>query len=116
VTYPRLWLSLLRMSFRHAPGMTTGALALWLLGLVTVPATALALRAAVDAGARTAAGHGTARAAVLTAVGVALAHTANVAVERMAFGYSINLTDRVGLLELEPKILRDVCGIETTER
>jgi ABC-type multidrug transport system fused ATPase/permease subunit len=113
--YPRLWLRLLRMCYRHAPAATAGALALWAASLVTLPATALALRAAVDAGSRGGAGPDAARDAVLTAIGVAVAYTANITVERMAQGSTIGLTDRVGLLELEPEILRAVSGIETMD-
>ena len=91
--YPRLWLRLLRMSYRHAPWGTAGALALWLLGVVTLPATALALRAAVDAGTRAAGGDGGTRVAVLAAIGVAVAYAANVAVEWMAFGHTVHLID-----------------------
>ncbi len=113
--YPRLWLRLLRMSYRHTPGGTITAMMLWLLGLVTLPATALALRAAVDAAAKGAGGHGRAGAAVLAVIGVALAYAANAVVEWVSFGYAVIVTDKVGLLELEPEILRDVCGVETVD-
>jgi ATP-binding cassette subfamily B protein len=106
---------LLRLCYAHEPRVTVAALALRLLGLVTIPTTALVLRMAVDASARGASSHGAARGAVLAAVAVAVAYTANNAVERMAWMYSMHLTDRVGLLTLEPEIVRDVCGIETMD-
>jgi ATP-binding cassette subfamily B protein len=69
----------------------------------------------VNAGNQAAAGHGTARAAIIAAVGVAVAYTVNQVVEQTVWGLGIHLTDRVGLLVLEPEIVRDVCGVETME-
>jgi ATP-binding cassette subfamily B protein len=103
------------MSYRQAPWGTSVALLLWLLGVVTLPATALALRAAVDAGTQAAAGQVGARTAVLAAIGVAVAYAANVVVEWVSFGYTVHLIDQVSQFELEPQVLRDVCGVETVD-
>jgi ATP-binding cassette subfamily B protein len=104
-----------RLCFRYEPRTTVTVLACQILGLVSLPATALILRAAVDAGGAAAAGRGTVRAAVLAALGVAVAYTVNNAVENMAWGYSLHLADRVGLLALDTAILNDVCDLETMD-
>jgi ABC-type multidrug transport system fused ATPase/permease subunit len=113
--YVRLWWRLVAMCYRHEPRSTVAALVLRVVGIATVPATALLLRAAVNTGARAASGQATARAAVLAALGVAIAYTANQMVERTVWGLGIHLTDRVGLLVLDPQIQRDVCTVETID-
>jgi ABC-type multidrug transport system fused ATPase/permease subunit len=113
--YVGLWWRLIALCLRHDRRNAVTALVLRVVGIATVPATALLLRAAVDSGMRAASGHGTARAAVLTAVAVAVAYTVNHVVEHQVWGLGIHLTDRVGLLELDPQILRDVCGVETMD-
>jgi ABC-type multidrug transport system fused ATPase/permease subunit len=113
--YVRLWWRLIGLCYRYEPRSTVAALVLRVVGIATVPATALLLRAAVDSGARAATGAATARAAVLAALGVAVAYTANQMVERTVWGLGIHLTDRVGLLVLEPQLQRDVCAVETID-
>ena len=113
--YPRLWVRLLGMCYAHGPRTTLAAFACRLLGLVSLPATALALRLAVDAGSRASVDAGAARAAILTAIGVAVVYAVDRALEEMSWGYCVHLTDRVGLLALEVEIVRTVCDIETTD-
>jgi ATP-binding cassette, subfamily B, bacterial len=113
--YVRLWARLIALCYRHEPVTTVAALVLRVVGIATIPATALLLRAAVDSGAAAAAGEGSARVAVLTAVAMAFAYTANQVVERQVWSLGIHLTDRVGLLELDPEIIRAVCEVETMD-
>jgi ABC-type multidrug transport system fused ATPase/permease subunit len=113
--YLRLWWRLTAMCYRYEPRATVAALVLRVVGIATVPAIAIVLRAAVDTGARAATGAASTRAAVLAAVGVAVAYTANQAIERTVWLLGIHLTDRVGLLVLEPQIQRDVCAVETID-
>ena len=115
IRYLRLWWRLIALCYRYERRSTVTALVLRVVGIATVPAIALVLRAAVDTGARAAAGQATTRAAVLVAVGVALAYTANHVVERAVWILGIHLTDRVGLLVLDPQIQRDVCEVETID-
>src|SRR5262249_31620807 len=82
--YLALWWRLLRLCYANEPRITMLAWLTRLLFLVTIPLTAVTLRAAVDSAVRASGGHGTARAATLAAVAVAAAYTANTAVERMA--------------------------------
>jgi ABC-type multidrug transport system fused ATPase/permease subunit len=110
VRYPRVWWGLLRLSFAREPGVTTIALVCRLLSLVTVPATALALRAAVDASTA-----GQMTAALVGAVVAAVAFAVDDTVRGMGHGYAIHGTDRIGLLALNPAILRDIGAIETTD-
>ena len=113
--YLRLWWRLIALCYRYERRSTVTALVLRVVGIATVPATAQVLRAAVDTGARAATGAATARAAVLVALGVALAYTANQVVERAVWILGIHLTDRVGLLVLDPQIQRDICEVETID-
>ncbi|GIF01694.1 ABC transporter ATP-binding protein [Paractinoplanes rishiriensis] len=113
--YVRLWWLLIVLCYRHEPARTVTALVLRVVGVGTIPAIALLLREAVDSGAAAAAGTGSARAAILAAVGMAVAYTVNAVVEREIWSLGIDLTDRVGLLELDPEIIRAVCGVETMD-
>jgi len=110
VRYVGLWWELLRLSFATLPGGTIAGLVCRALSLGTVPATALALRSAVDASA---AGHRSS--ALIAAVLAAVAFAANEVVTSMAHGYAIHASDKVGLLALGPRNLRDVANIETTD-
>lgn len=113
--YVRLWWSLIALCYKHERFRTVMALALRVVGIGTLPATALLLREAVDSGAAAAAGLGSAQAAILAAAGMAVAYTVNAVVEREIWALGITLTDRVGLIELESEIIRAVCGVETID-
>jgi ATP-binding cassette subfamily B protein len=113
--YLRLWLRLLRLCYRAERGTTIVAVASRVAGLAVFPATALALRWAVDTGARAQAGHATVRAAVLTALAVAVAFMLGHFLDEMSGGASMHLTDKVGLLALDIEVIRDISGIETMD-
>jgi hypothetical protein len=91
--YPRLWLRLLRLCHRQEPGTTAVALLTRVASLALFPATALALRWAVDTSARAATGQATVTAAVLTAAGVAVAFLVAYVMDEISFGASTHLTD-----------------------
>jgi ABC-type multidrug transport system fused ATPase/permease subunit len=108
--YPRVWWRLLRLCFAREPRLATTALALRLLSLVTVPASGLALRAAVNASAG-----GVVRAALIGAVGAAFAYSANTVAEYTGLGVRHNVVERVSALVLDPEIVRDVYEIDTMD-
>ncbi|HEX9999416.1 MAG TPA: ABC transporter ATP-binding protein [Actinoplanes sp.] len=113
--YLRLWRRMIGLCYRHEPRLTVTALVLRVVGIGTIPATALLLREAVDSGAAAAAGTGSARTAILTAVAIAVAYSVNQVVEREIWALDIHLCDRVGLLELDPEIIRLVTEVETMD-
>ena len=108
--YPRLWWRLLRLSFAHQPRLALTALAFRVVSLVTVPASGLALRAAVNASAS-----GAERAALIGAAGAALAYSATSVVEYVGLYYRHAVVERVAFLVLDPEINRSIYEIDTMD-
>ncbi len=113
--YPGLWLRLVRMCYRAERGTTIAALVARVAGLAVYPATALALRWAVDTSVRASEGRATAMTAALVAIGVAAAFLTNHLLDQIAQGAVMHLTDKVGLLSLDIEVIRDILGIETMD-
>ncbi|SIO90491.1 ABC transporter ATP-binding protein [Nocardiopsis sp. JB363] len=112
--YPALWIEVLRLSWRHLPAVTAMSSAVIALSVVAVPAVAYSLRATVDA---TAAGHHTA--ALVGAVGLALAYALTSALDEMSGQLLNTAADRTGRLGVHPLVHREIAslrGMEHLER
>lgn len=108
--YMRLWAQLLLLSWRHLPGLTTATLALRLLSVGTFAAIGLALREVVDGSQR-----GLVQAALIGAVGAGAAYAADMVLSMVGLNLRLQAVERVGLLELDPEIMREVTSIETLD-
>ncbi|OAR26958.1 ABC transporter [Streptomyces sp. ERV7] len=112
--YIALWAELFRMSWRRVPGLTAGALAALAGQVVTVAATALTLRAVVNATSR-----GAVTAAVLSAIGAAVAYALMLVVQELTDSLILTASDQVGRLEVHPWVHRELAtldGLEHLER
>ncbi|WP_199823319.1 ABC transporter ATP-binding protein [Streptomyces sp. NRRL WC-3742] len=102
------------VSYRRAPGLTIAVLLTQALSLVTVAATALTLRAAING----AIAHDTG-AAVAGAAGAAVVYAATAALGDLGFNVKGRLVDKVAVLDLPASINRDIArldGLEHVER
>lgn len=108
--YVRLWLSLMHMSFRGAPALTTVTLVVSVADVFAVAGYAIAARQLVDTTVT-----GSATVAGLVAVGVALAFAVTMVVRDMLFNLVGTVADRVGRLELNPRLHVAIAGIDGLE-
>ncbi|MEU4447420.1 ABC transporter ATP-binding protein [Actinosynnema sp. NPDC050801] len=108
--YVAVWLDVLRRCHRVRPGLTRAALLCRLAGLVTLPATGLAAREAIDAS-----GRGVPDAVVVAAVVGAVAFALNATIEVLANAYRTEVVSRVGLTVLDAEIVGAVCALEDTD-
>lgn len=108
--YVRLWLSLMRLSFRGAPVLTTVVLLVSAVDVAVVALYAVGARYLVDTTVTGAAG---AAAAIAAAVAVAFALT--MVTRDMLFNLVGTVADRVGRLELNPRLHVDIAGIHGLE-
>lgn len=108
--YPRLWTELLRLSWRVHPWLSTATLGFRILSVFTFAAVGLALREAIDAGQQR-----LPEAALLGAVGAAVAYAVNHVVNTVGLSLRLNVLEQVGLTELDTKIVSDITSIETLD-
>lgn len=108
--YIGLWSELLKMCFRSQPLVSTSALFFRTLAVPLFAAISLSWRAAID-GAQ----DGVLRAAVLGAVGAAVAYSADTVVSVVGFNLRLNAVERVGMTELDIALARDIVQIETLD-
>jgi len=108
--YIALWAELFRMSWRRVPGLTAAALAALAGQVVTAAATALALRAVVNATSR-----GTVTVAVLSAIGAAVAYAFMLLIQELTDSLVLTASDQVGRLEVHPWIHRELATLEGLE-
>ena len=112
--YLRLAVELLGLCRRRAPVLTFTAFATQALLVVTVAATALTLRAAINGAI-----DGTARTAVAGAAGAAVAYALTAVLGDLAGNVKGLLIDRTGVIDLTASINRDIVlleGLEHLER
>ncbi|MFD8081516.1 ATP-binding cassette domain-containing protein [Kitasatospora sp. NPDC059722] len=112
--YAGLARELFALSHRRSPGLTIAVLLTQALSLVTVAATALTLRAAING----AIDHDTGT-AVAGAVGAAVVYAATAALTDLGYNVKGQLVDRVAVLDLPASIHRDIAlldGLEHVER
>ncbi len=112
--YLALWAELLRLSWRHIPGLTAVLLGLNALMTISTFAIALTLKTVVDA-----ADAGRPTQAMAAAAGAALAYAAMAVLQDVFGSLLILAVERVGLTDLQDRIHRDLVlldGLEHLER
>lgn len=112
--YPALWWEILRLSWRHAPWLTSLASTVLCLSVVAVPAVAFTLRATVDATSAGATGT-----ALAGAVGVAVAYALTATFQNTTAAVLMTVADRAGRLGVHPRVHHDIAavrGLEHLER
>jgi ABC-type multidrug transport system fused ATPase/permease subunit len=105
--YLALWTELFRLSWRRERRLTAAALAALAGSVVIVAAVGLSLRATIDA---TVAGR--AQAAVVGAIGAAVAFALTLVLRDIADGLVVTTTDRVARRELHPRVHHDIASLE----
>ena len=108
--YLALGAELLGLSYRRAPGLTLALFAVQAVSVVAVAASALGLRAAVNASAD---GHESA--AVLGAIGAAAAYAVIAVIADLGDNIRGLIIDQVGVLDLGPRILGQVAALDGVE-
>jgi len=108
--YVELWAELLRLSVRRFPAQTLWLLAVKVVSVGLVAASALALREVVDAAVAA-----DARSAIRAAFVAALVCGLMAYVDQVDIVLHFGLVERLGLLELQPGIDRDIAGLETLD-
>ena len=103
----RLRLELLGLSWRRSRTMTAGAIAAITADVVAVAVVAISLRTAVDSSAQ-----GDREVALAAAVGAALAYAMSAVLRDMTANLVGTVADRVGRLDLHPRIHADIAGID----
>jgi ATP-binding cassette subfamily B protein len=91
---------MLGLSWRRVPGLTTLAMLSLVLRVAGTAASAIALRSAVD------------HAAVLPAVAAAVAYALLITVQEITDSLTVSIADRVGRLDVHPRIHRDLAGLD----
>jgi ABC-type multidrug transport system fused ATPase/permease subunit len=108
--YAALWLDLFSLSWKGAPALTAGTLAVIFGDIIVVAAYALGLRTVVDAtGARQN------NLALWAAIGTAVAFALTIVLRDMKFNLIGTVTDRVGRLTLNPRLHADIAGLDTLD-
>lgn len=108
--YLRLWLEVLRLSWRHAPGLTIGVFLIEIFSFAASIGFALALRSAVDNVVAHERGDAVAAAAI-----AALAATATLVLNRLHGLVGLFLiVEKVGF-QLEDRLMHDIAELETIE-
>jgi ATP-binding cassette subfamily B protein len=105
-----LWVELFRLSFRREPRLTAAALVALGGSVFVVAAIGLSLRATVNATVG-----GQTLAAVLGAVGAALAFALSLSLQDVSDALVGTTTDRVARRELHPRVHRDIAGLSGLE-
>ncbi len=105
--YVTLWFKLFALSWQGAPALVSGALVVVCGDIVVVAAYALGLRTVIDASI--ARQHDL---ALWVAIGVAVAFALTMVLRDMRINLIGTLTDRVGRLELNPRIHSDIAGLD----
>ncbi|KAB1990752.1 ABC transporter ATP-binding protein [Streptomyces triticiradicis] len=108
--YLALWAELFVLSWRRQRRLTAATLASIALSVVAVAVSALALRATVDAIVR-----GDTTGAVAAAVAAGLTYALNLVLHDTSGLLRITTTDRVGRLDLHPRVHRDIARLEGLE-
>ncbi|NUT22965.1 MAG: ABC transporter ATP-binding protein [Hamadaea sp.] len=106
----KLWTEMIGLSWRRVPGLTVLAILSLVVRVAGVAGGAFALRAAVDEATR-----GVADAAVLAAIGAAIAYALLIVVQEITDSLTLTIADRVGRLDVHPRIHRDLAGLEGLE-
>ena len=112
--YVKLWIELLRLSWRRQRLLTALVIGFQLLDIVTFAAIALAMRNVINHTA-----HGALTPALFGAVGLALAYGITGLLGGAGFSLRLQVLERVAVLELGPEVLRMIAridGIEHLER
>ena len=108
--YVALWLHLFGLSWKSAPGLTAGTLAVIFGDVVVVAAYALGLRAVVDM--TIARQHDV---VLWVAAGTAMAFALTMVLQDIRFNLLGTVTDRVGRLALNPQLHADIAGLDTLD-
>jgi ATP-binding cassette subfamily B protein len=106
----KLWAELFALSWRRAPAMTAAALGSLFGTVIAIAGGALALRAAVDATTRN-----EVDAALVAAVGAALAYALMLVVQDVTDSLVLSVADRMGRMEIHPRIHLDLATLETLD-
>ncbi|MEY9933135.1 ABC-type multidrug transport system fused ATPase/permease subunit [Catenulispora sp. GP43] len=106
----RLWAEIFVLSWRRVPGLTLATLAALAVRVFAVAGSALALRAAVDAATKR-----EPTAAVLAAAAAAVAYGLLIVVQDITDALLLTVGDRVGRLDIHPRIFRDLATIESLD-
>ncbi|MEV6848590.1 ABC transporter ATP-binding protein [Actinoplanes sp. NPDC051411] len=99
----RLWAEMLRLSWRRVPGLTTLAVVSLVVRVAGIATSAFALRAAVD------------RTSVPAAALAAVAYALLIAAQEITDSVTVSIADRVGRLDVHPRIHRDLASIESLD-
>lgn len=108
--YIALWFDLFTLSWKNAPGLTAGSLAVIFGDVITVAVYALGLRAVVDM--TNARWHDF---ALWAAAGTAVAFALTMVLQDMKFNMVGTVTDRVGRLALNPQLHADIAKLDTLD-
>ncbi len=108
--YTALWFDLFALSWRGASGLTAGALAVTFGDIIAVAVYAIGLRAVVD---MTIARQD--NLALWTAAGTAVIFALTMVLRDMRLNLVGTVADRVGRLELNPRIHADIAEIDTLD-
>jgi ATP-binding cassette subfamily B protein len=100
----KLWSEMIRLSWHRVPGLTTLAVLSLVARIGSIAVSAYALRAAVD--------HRSVPAAVVAAV----AYASLIALQEVTDSLTLTIADRVGRLEVHPRIYRDLAGLERLDQ
>ncbi|HET6481157.1 MAG TPA: ABC transporter ATP-binding protein [Actinoplanes sp.] len=103
----KLWAEMLRLSWRREPWLVAGAVGCLVVRVGGVAASAFALRAAVDEAAQ-----GIVASAVIAALAAAVAYALLILMQDLTDSLTMTIADRVGRLDIHPRIHRDLAGIE----
>jgi ABC-type multidrug transport system fused ATPase/permease subunit len=99
----RLWAEMLRLSWRRVPGLTTLAIVSLVVRVAGIATSAFALRAAVD------------RTSVPAAAVAAVAYALLLVAQEITDSLTVSIADRVGRLDVHPRIHRDLASIESLD-
>ncbi|GGM92427.1 ABC transporter permease [Thermopolyspora flexuosa] len=108
--YLGLWAELFLLSLRRRPLLTAAALAVIVGNVVAMAVCAPALRATVDAMVA-----GEAPGAVTAAAVAAVAYAAYLVLQDVSGLLRSTVVDRIGRLDLHPKVYRDIAGLDGIE-
>lgn len=103
----RLWAEAFTLSWRRVPALTLAALASLVVRVAAIPAGALALRDTVDASTKS-----LTTAAVIAAAAAAVAYALVVVSQDVTDLLILTIGDRVGRLDIHPRIHRDLATLE----
>jgi ABC-type multidrug transport system fused ATPase/permease subunit len=105
-----LWVEMIGLSWRRVPGLTAIAIISLVVRVAGIAASAFALRAAVDDATR-----GIVGTAVLAATAAAIAYALLIVVQEITDSLTVSIADRIGRLDVHPRIHRDLAGLEGLE-